>query len=98
MNREEGDINDVPENESQEEDSSEEDLTATVVLTEVEEDDLSDLSAELNVEELMAKLEASDAEDVHRKAEIRRRLEVLREKKFAELDSTYNFNLDDDLQ
>lgn len=97
MNGEESDIKDIPEGDSLEEESSEVDPTETVVLAEVEEDDPGDLSAELNVEELLAKLEKTDSEDVHRKAEIRHRVEELREERDSELDSTYNINLDDDL-
>ncbi len=72
----------------------------TIVMSEDLADvDGDDISAEINVEELVAKLEATDSDDVHRKREIRRRLEELREQREAEaeLDSTYNFNLDDDL-
>ena len=64
-----------------------------------DEDNVGDISVEINVEELVAKLEATDSDDVDRRREIKRRLEELREQREAEaeLDSTYNFNLDDDL-
>ena len=77
------------------EDSSED----TVVMSDDDDDDDDgDLSAELNVEELVAKLDATDSDDLARRRMIRRRLEELREQREAEqdLDSTYNFNLDDD--
>lgn len=78
-------------------DDSAEDLSAeTVVLTEVDDGDIIDTTVEMKIEKLVAKLEDSDSEDVHRKAEIRRRLEQLREQRERELDSTYNINLDDD--
>ena len=73
----------------------------TVVLskdmTDIDDDD--DVSVEINVEELVAKLEATDDDDVSRKSEVRRRLDELHEQREAEaeLDSTYNFNLDDEL-
>jgi hypothetical protein len=62
-------------------------------------DNVGDISVEINVEELVAKLARTDSEDVVRRREIRRRLEELREQREAEqdLDSTFNFNLDDDL-
>ncbi len=62
-------------------------------------DNVGDLSVELNVEELVAKLEATDSDDLQRRRQIRRRLEELRDLREAEkeLDSTYNFNLDDEL-
>ncbi len=70
----------------------------TVVLTE----DLADIDAlgettELDVEKLVEKLD--NADDADHKKEVHRRLEELAEKKReeAELDSTYNFNLDDEL-
>lgn len=63
------------------------------------DDNVGDISVEINVDELVAKLEATDTDDVVRRREIRRRLEELREMREAEkdIDSTYNFNLDDDL-
>ncbi|MGB5257598.1 MAG: hypothetical protein WBN07_10760 [Woeseiaceae bacterium] len=78
-------------------DDSSEDLTSTVVISEDDDDDVDgDTTIEMDIERLVAKLDASDSEDVHRRAEIRRRLEELREQREAELDSTFNFNLDDD--
>lgn len=70
----------------------------TVVITEdlADIDDLSD-TAELDVDQLVAKLDATD--DAARRKEVHRRLEELAERKReeAELDSTYNFNLDDEI-
>ena len=70
----------------------------TVVITEDLADigDAGDTTAELNVEELVAKIDKDD-DDVHKK-EVHRRLEELEEQKRVqkELDSTYNFNLDDE--
>jgi hypothetical protein len=63
------------------------------------EDNIGDISVEINVEELVAKLEATDSDDVGRKREIRRRLDELEEMRRTDkdLDSTFNFNLDDEL-
>ena len=80
-----------------EDDISEAEIAEADVLADVEDDNVGDLSVELNVQELIAKLEESDDADVHRKAEIRRRLEELREQREEALDSTFNFNLDDDV-
>ena len=78
-------------------DSSDDTLTRTVVLSDDDDDEVADDSTiEMDIERLVAKLEASDSEDVHRRAEIRRRLEDLREQREQELDSTCNFNFDDD--
>ena len=83
------DVDDVEENASPED---------TVVITEdlADIDDLSD-TAELDVDQLVAKLDATD--DAARRKEVHRRLEELAERKReqAELDSTYNFNLDDEI-
>jgi hypothetical protein len=80
-----------------EDDSSEDLMTETVVLTEIDDDALGDTSIEMSIEKLEEKLNASNDEDVHRRAEIRRRLEDLREQREQELDSTFNFNLDDEV-
>jgi hypothetical protein len=58
---------------------------------------VGDLSAQFRVDELVAKLDKSD--DVEHRRQIRRRLEELREQREYEkdLDSTFNFNLDEDL-
>lgn len=79
-----------------EDDLSDDDSAKTVILTEVDDDDISDTTIEVQIEKLVAKLEENDSEDVHRRAEIRHRLEELREQREQELDSTYNINLDDD--
>jgi hypothetical protein len=63
-----------------------------------DDDNIGDISVEINVEELVAKLEATNRDDVAHKREIRRRLEELEEMRRAskDLDSTFNFDLDDD--
>lgn len=92
MNGGKDEIEDVAEDEV-----SEEELSEADVLAEVDDDNVGDLSVELNVQELIAKLEATEDDDVHRRAEIRRRLEELHEQREEQLDSTFNFNLDDDV-
>ena len=75
-------------------------LDEDVVIEESADDDnVGDISVEINVEELVAKLEATDDDDVSRKQEIHKRLEELsdRRKRDEDLDSTYNFDLDDEL-
>ena len=73
----------------------------TVVIADDDDDDndnIGDLSVELNIEDLVAKLEATDSEDIARRRQIKRRLEELREEResMKDIDSTYNFNFDDD--
>ena len=89
MNTEKGDgsddMNDVEDDE-------------TVVVSE-DGEDVSDLTGEVNVAELVAKLESTPKDDLDRQRQIRRRLDELREEREAlkSIDSTYNFNLDEDL-
>ncbi len=82
------------------EDIEAEDFDESVVITELSDvDNVGDISVEINVEELVAKLEATDDDDLASKREIHKRLEELedRRKSDDDLDSTYNFNLDDEL-
>jgi len=64
-----------------------------------EADNVGDMSVEINVEELVAELEASDGDTEDHKKEIHRRLEKLNDERDVDqsLDSTYNFNLNDEL-
>ena len=72
-------------------------LEKTIVMDTDDDDPSIDMSAEINVEELVAKFEAADSDDVERKRAIKRRLEQLAEERDIDLDSTYNFNLNDDV-
>ena len=65
----------------------------------VDVDNVGDISVEINVEELVAKIEAGEGDSAEHQKEIRRRLDELEEQRRAEqeLESTYNFNLDDDV-
>jgi hypothetical protein len=58
---------------------------------------VGDLTAELRVEALVAKVEKSDPDEVAHKRETRKRLEELEEQRNAKLDETFNFNIDDEL-
>ena len=64
-----------------------------------DDDDVSDLSSDINIEELVAKLESTPKDALDRQRQIRRRIDELREERevLKDLDSTYNFNLDEDL-
>ena len=74
-------------------DEVEDDPGQTVVMSDDSFSD-PDISMEVNVEKLVAELEKSDAEDAHRKAEIRRRLEELAED--SSFEDTYAIDLKDD--
>ncbi|MDH3273643.1 MAG: hypothetical protein OEM64_11425 [Gammaproteobacteria bacterium] len=62
-------------------------------------DNVGDFSVEINVDELVAKIEADNDDDAARKKEIHRRMEEINERRKVQqdIDSTFNFNLDDDL-
>ena len=67
--------------------------------TVVEDDDGGDsidLTGEVNIESLVARLDATPKDDLEHQRQIKKRLEELREAQ-EELESTYNFNLDDEL-
>ena len=73
----------------------------TVILSEdvADVDDIGDISAQINVEKLVAMVESGDlnAED---KKQVRQRIDEIEEQRRIqeELGSTYNFNLDDELK
>ena len=62
-------------------------------------DDVADLSSDINIEELVARLESTPKDALDRQRQIRRRIDELREERevLKDLDNTYNFNLDEDL-
>ena len=96
MNGDKTDDNDLPEEDFPADETASVDVSDTEILSDLGDDNVGDLSVEMNVEELVAKLESTDDSLVHEKAQIRRRLEELREAKEMELDSTYNVSLEDD--
>lgn len=65
----------------------------------VDVDNVGDISVEINVEELVAKIEAGEGDVAEHKKAIRRQLDELEEQRRIEeeLKGTFNFNLDDDL-
>ncbi len=71
----------------------------TVVLPETENsDNVGDVSVEINVEELVAEIEASQGDDAEKKKETRRRLDEIQEQKEASqgIGDTYNIDLNED--
>ena len=80
-------------------DIDEEVTEETVVLTETGvTDNVGDVSVEINVEELVAEIEASQGDDAHMKMEIRKRLEEIQEQKAAskEIDNTFDIDLNEE--
>lgn len=77
------------------EDDDGEDFVDTVILSETSLiETVDDITAEINVEKLIADMEGSDAEDVAHKKEVRLRLEELAEQR--SLEDTYAFEFDKD--
>ncbi len=74
-----------------------EDVEDVEVVEVVEGDNVGDISVEINVDELVAKFESTGSDDSAENAEIRKKLDKIREQQDENLDGTYNFNLDDDL-
>ena len=60
-------------------------------------DTMVDVSAELKVDEIVARIDATNPDEAAHAREVRRRLEEIQEEHDKDLDSTFNFNLDDDL-
>jgi len=73
----------------------------TIVLSEdaADIDTVGDFTGEIAVEKLVAKVEAGEVDAEDKEKEVHRRLEELNDQRKIddELDSTYNFNLDEDL-
>lgn len=81
--------------ESEDDTSSEAELAETVVLPEsTSTDNVGDVSVEINVEQLIADIEAEDDEEAAKKKEVRRKLEDLAEDKSFE--DTYAIEFDKD--
>lgn len=66
------------------------------IVVDTDIDNVGDLSVEINVEELVAEVESTDAMESVEKAKVRKKLDEIREEHEDELDSTYNFDLDDE--
>ncbi len=67
------------------------------IVVDTDDDLIADSTAELKVDELVAKVDSEDADEVARQREVRQKLDALREDGDDEFGSTYNFNLDEDL-
>ena len=82
-------------NDIETDDFDEEDAIETVVLPDTEvTDNVGDVSVEINVEELVAKVEAEHDDDAARKHAVRKRLEEIAEEQGFE--ATYAIEFDDD--
>ena len=67
------------------------------VILDSSDDGFVDTIVEASLEDLVSRMDLTDAEEAARRRQIRKRLEEIRELKALDLDSTFDFNLDDDL-
>lgn len=93
------DDNDINENvqAEQDEDTVVEEILDEDIEVDIDDDNIGDLSVEINVEELVAKIESTDGDDIDQKRDVRKKLDKIRDQKDDEVEGTYNFNLDDDI-
>lgn len=100
MNRENGNDKelDETENESPVEDIADDAFADTIVIDTDDQDNVGDMSVEIDVDELVSKIESDDSDEAVAKRDAHRKLKKLREQRRIEEDlgGTYNFNLDDD--
>jgi hypothetical protein len=83
--------------EKPEDDVASDDATDENVVLDSADEGFADTIVEANVDALVAKMDATDPDEAAQKRASRKRLEELREQESKDLDSTFNFNLDDDI-
>ena len=88
------DLNDVDDDLDDELDDDLDDEESSDDMPDIGGDTVIDVSGEL--ESLVAKFEKTDPDEVARRREIRRRLEEIAERRNLDLDSTFNFDLEED--
>ena len=92
----EDNINDLDDEDGVDEDDDDLDDDEDAELSDIGGDTVVGLSGEYDIDSLFKKLDSTDPSEVSHRREIRRRIEEIRELREADLDSTFNFNLDDD--
>lgn len=78
---------------------ADEEFTETTVLPEsTNTDNIGDVSVEINVEELVAEIEAAQDDESAKRAEARRRLDAIRDEQEAakELEDTYAIDMNEE--
>lgn len=92
--KEETDLDEV--DETSEEMALETEPSSADEMPDIGGDTMIDVTAELKVDELVAKIDSVDPDEAAHAREVRKRVEELQEKQDKELDSTFNINLDED--
>lgn len=88
------DLNDVDDDLDDELDDDLDDEESSDDMPDIGGDTIIDVTGEL--ETLVDKFEKTDADEVARRREIRRRLDEIAERRNQDLDSTFNFDLEED--
>ena len=88
-----GDI-DTPDDANQEQENSADEVSDDDIVLSIDDDIVDESTTEINVEELVAKV---DADEAAKNREIREKLDALNEMRDDEFGSTYNFDLDEKL-
>ena len=86
-------------NETEKDDFVEDDGMQETVVMQTDDEDIDTVAdtAEVNVEELVAKIDSGNTDDLERRKAVKKKLEKIQEEIGDNLDGTYNINLDDDL-
>ena len=79
-----------------EDDVVSEDATDENIVLDTNDEGFADTIVEANVDALVAKLDSTDAEELARTREARKRLEELRESEKSGVGDTFDFNMDED--
>jgi hypothetical protein len=88
------DLNDVDDDLDDELDDDLDDEESSDDMPDIGGDTIIDVTGELEI--LVDKFEKTDADEVARRREIRRRLDEIAERRNMDLDSTFNFDLNED--
>ena len=97
MNGRNGDDDETDFEESEEEENSEDLTSDDDAVADIGTETIVSTTAEFKVDEIVAKIDKADPDEVAHKREVRKRLEEIEEQRDEEADSTFNFNLDDEL-
>ena len=96
MNGNNGD-NDETDIEESADDNIDEEPTADGNIADIGTETIVSTTAEFKVDEIVAKIDKADPDEVAHQREVRKRLEEIAEERDEAADSTFNFNLDDEL-
>jgi hypothetical protein len=88
------DLNDVDDDLDDELDDDLDDEESSDDMPDIGGDTIIDVTGELEI--LVDKFDKTDADEVARRREIRRRLDEIAERRNQDLDSTFNFDLEED--